>query len=159
MNELELVVRQLAELLTRHEVYGLVSTLRAGKRNKVHFDVHDIEGYVEVRNSTVREHKPTITLSPTIIADGFTSKEALSVIVIHELGHIDHIELAWGNGELTGLLDDPEKRENYADMFVIASGWENELIHTLRAMERVRIEKGRPEGSMTLRLAYLESRA
>jgi hypothetical protein len=147
---------QLHELMKRHGVYSLMAEVRSGKTDGIKFDVYLIDAYAEVRNQTVRHRQPSITLSPKILEHGFSTKEALSVLVLHELGHIDHIERAWGDKELKRLLEDPDQSERYADDFVVKHGWKNELILTLRAMEKIRIENGQSPGAMTKRLQYLE---
>lgn len=148
---------QLHELMKRHGVYTLVAEVRSGKTDRITFDVYFIGAYSEVRRQTVRDRQPKITLSPRILEHNFATKEALSVIVLHELGHIDHLERAWGDKELKSWLDDPDRCERYADDFVIKHGWKDELIETLRAMEKIRIGDGQPPGAMTKRLQYLEN--
>jgi len=71
-----------------------------------------------------------ITLSPLLLEYGLTDRAALSVIVLHELGHvIDRIR----NWTRYASLDaeNLEALEYEADDFVVACGWKDSLIETL----------------------------
>jgi hypothetical protein len=123
---------------------------------RVSFDVdwlqHNALAASFPRTSTAGPH--FITLSPLLLMWGFSDGIAFSTIVLHELAHVIDRVQNWTKYASIDLLDH-EALEYEADDFVIACGWKDGLIETLRRSIALGLEHGMPEGMASKRLSRL----
>jgi hypothetical protein len=148
-------LEQIVALLKEHEIEALVAK-RKPQGLEVSFDVDWLQdnGLAASfpRTNTAGPH--FITLSPLLLEWGLTDRIAFSTIILHELAHvIDRVQ----NWTKYASIDpqDHEALEYEADDFVVACGWKDGLIETLRRSIALGPGHGAPEGMASKRLSRL----
>jgi hypothetical protein len=100
-----------------------------------------------------------ITLSPKLLEGDFTDRIAFSTVILHELAHVIDRAKNWTKYVSVNPLDQPETLEYEADDFVVARGWKDGLIETLRLTIARYREHGMPGGMADKRLSRLLNEA
>lgn len=126
-------LEQLGALLKEHQIEALILKHKP-QALEVRFNVQRLD-----RNSLAASFPRTssagpyfITLSPLLLEWGLTDRIAFSTIVLHELGHVIDRAKNWTRYVSVNPLEYPETLEYEADEFVVACGWKQGLIETLR---------------------------
>ena len=150
---------QFSALLKEHEIEALVSKHKP-QGLQVSFDVEWLRDNALAasfpRTNTAGPH--SITLSPLLLMWGLTDGIAFSTIILHELGHvIDRVR----NWKRYGVIEplDHEVLEYEADDFVVACGWKDSLIETLRRSIALGMEHEVQAGMARKRLSRLSNAA
>lgn len=151
-------LEQLGTLLTEHEIGALIAKHKPQALD-IGFDAQWLD-----RNSLAASFPRMstagpylITLSPLLLKWGLTDRIAFSTIILHELGHVIDRENNWTRYCSVDPLNQPESREYEADDFVVACGWKEGLIETLRQTIARGREHGLPEGMARKRLSRLSN--
>jgi hypothetical protein len=150
---------RLAVLLREQQVAALVAK-HAPRSIQIGFDVEWLKDNALAasfpRMTTAGPYN--ITLSPLLLECGLTDQLAFSTIVLHELGHVIDRVQNWKRYGSTELLD-IEASEYAADDFVVACGWRNSLIQTLRRTIALGSTVAVSEGMANKRLTRLMNAA
>ena len=148
-------LEQLEALLKEHEIGALIA-----KHKPLGLEVSFDVGWLH-RNALAASFPRTntagpyfITLSPLLLEWGLTDRIAFSVIILHELAHVIHRVRNWTKYVSIDPVDN-ENLEFEADDFVIACGWKDGLIETLRRSIALSLEHGVPEEMASKRLSRL----
>lgn len=149
-------LEMLGALLKLHEIEALIAKHKPQALD-VRFDVQWLD-----RNSLAASFPRIsssgpyfITLSPLLLEWGLTDRIAFSTIVLHEVAHVIDRVKNWTRYISIDPLNYPETLEYEADDFVVACGWKEGLIETLRLTIAHGRELGMPEGMARKRLARL----
>jgi hypothetical protein len=148
-------LEKLGALLQEHDIEALVAKHKP-QSISIGFDAEWLEDDALAASFTkIDSAKPYfITLSPLLLQYGLTDREAFSTIILHELGHIvdrfrnwtRYVSLDAGNHEVL---------EYEADDFVIACGWKDSLVKTLRRVIALGPKHRASEGMARKRLSRL----
>jgi hypothetical protein len=151
-------LEQLGALLKEHEIEALIARHKPQDLD-VRFDVERLD-----RNSLAASFPRistagpySITLSPLLVEWGLTDRVSFSTIVLHELAHVIDRVKNWTRYASVDPLNYPEILEYEADDFVVACGWRDGLIETLRLAIACGREHGMPEGMASKRLSRLSN--
>jgi hypothetical protein len=146
---------RLAVLLEEHQVAALVAK-HTPRGLKIGFDLEWLKDNALAasfpRTNTAGPYN--ITLSPLLLEWGLTDQIAFSTIVLHELGHVvDRVQ----NWKQHGSMEpqDHEAFEYAADDFVVACGWKDSLVETLRRSISLGSKAAVQEGMAKKRLTRL----
>ena|SRR5580704_3518973 len=149
-------LEQLGALLKEHDIEALIARHKPQALD-VRFDVQRLAcnslAASFPRNSTAGPY--SITLSPLVVEWGLTDRVSFSTIILHELAHVIDRVKNWTRYASIDPLDYPEILEYEADDFVVACGWRDGLIETLRLTIARGREHGIPEGMARKRLSRL----
>jgi len=149
---------QLGALLKRHKIEALIARHKP-QALEVSFDVQWLDRNALAASYTRRSTAGPyfITLSPRLLEWDFTDHIALSTIILHELAHVIDRAKNWTKYVSVIPIDQPENLEYEADDLVVAWGWKDGLVATLRlTIDRYR-EHGMPEGMVDKRLSRLSN--
>jgi len=145
---------QLGALLREHEIKALIARHKPQtldiKFNAQRLDRNSLAASFP-RISTAGPY--FITLSPLLLEWGLTDRISFSTVILHELGHVIDRVKNWTRYVSTDPLNYPENLEYEADDFVVACGWREGLIETLRLAITCGREHGIPEGMAGKRLS------
>lgn len=151
-------LEKLGTLLNEHGIEVLI-TRHKPQTVEVRFDVQWLD-----RNSLAASFPRIsttgpyfITLSPLLLEWGLTDRIAFSTIILHELGHVIDRVKNWTRYASMDPLRPPEDLEYEADDFVVACGWKDGLIETLRRTITCGRDHGMPEGMASKRLSRLSN--
>jgi hypothetical protein len=148
-------LEQLAALIKEYEIEALVAKHKP-RGLRVSFDVdwlqHNALAASFRRTNTTGPH--FITLSPLLLEWGLTDGMAFSTIILHELAHVIDRVQNWTKYASIDSLDH-ETLEYEADDFVVACGWKNALLETLRRSISLGLEHGVPVGMTSKRLSRI----
>jgi len=151
-------LEQLGALLKEHEIEALIAKHKPQALD-VRFDVQRLD-----RNSLAASFPRistagpySITLSPLLVEWGLTDRVSFSTIILHELAHVIDRVKNWTRYASIDPLNYPEILEYEADDFVVACGWRDGLIETLRLAIARGHEHGIPEAMASKRLSRLSN--
>jgi hypothetical protein len=151
-------LEQLGTLLNEHGIEALIARHKP-QTVEVRFNVQWLD-----RNSLAASFRRVstagpyfITLSPLLLEWGLTDRIAFSTIILHELGHVIDRVKNWTRYDSIDTLHQPDDLEYEADDFVVACGWKDGLIETLRQTITREREHGMPEGMISKRLSRLSA--
>jgi len=149
-------LERFAALLKEHEIAALIARHKPQPFG-VRFDVQRLD-HSSLAASFPRmstEGPYFITLSPLLLDWGLTDRVAFSTIILHELGHVIDRVRNWKRYFSINPLSYPEGLEYEADDFVVACGWGDGLIETLRRAIACQREHAMPGGMASKRLLRL----
>jgi hypothetical protein len=151
-------LEQLGTLLNEHGIEALIARHKP-QTVEVRFNVQWLD-----RNSLAASFPRVstagpyfITLSPLLLEWGLTDRIAFSTIILHELGHVIDRVKNWTRYDSIDTLHQPDDLVYEADDFVVACGWKDGLIETLRQRITRKREHGMPEGMISKRLSRLSA--
>ncbi|MGC1461191.1 MAG: hypothetical protein WA802_03250 [Terracidiphilus sp.] len=149
-------LERLGALLKEYEIQALIARY-VPQAAEVRFDVQRLDGdSLAASFPRMKSEGPYfITLSPLLIDWDLTDRVAFSTIILHELAHIIDRVRNWTRYSSNSPLDCREALEYEADDFVIACGWRDGLIATLRRSIECQREHGMPEDMTSKRLSRL----
>ncbi len=152
-------LERLNALIEKHEIQALVAKHKP-QNLEISFDASWIQpNALAASYKRVKTDGPCyITLSPLLLEWGLTDRVAFSAIILHELAHVLDRVKSWTKYDPNNSLDH-EALEYEADEFVVACGWKQGLIETLRRSISLLSEHGFPDGMASKRLAHLLSAA
>jgi hypothetical protein len=146
---------KLGALLEEHNIEALIARHKPQSLS-IRFDAEWLDdGALAASFPRLNSANPHfITLSPLLLEYGLTDRVSFSTVILHELGHVVDRTRNWTR-HATLDLENREALEYEADDFVVACGWKDGLIETLRRSIALGPENRASEGMAKKRLDRL----